>query len=88
MDLGSYREPSASYKELASEEAAMDLLQVWDNNGEVHDIPGLSELPADLRDLFLKYKGIFSTSLTEERKMNCEPVKISLRDGEALLDHV
>ena len=96
-DLGSHHQPSTSDKEKEAksgkeessrrdeecEEAAKDLLEIWDNVGQVEDIPGLSEMPKELRDLFLEYRSVFSTALTKERCMNCEPVKISLREGEA-----
>ena len=40
-------------------------------------------MPKELWDLFLEYRSVFSTTLTKECCMNCEPVKISLREGEA-----
>ena len=47
-DMGDYRAPSEEYaRELELERLAEVM---WDNIGQVHDIPGLAHLPKELQD--------------------------------------
>ena len=49
--------------------------ELWQDTGEVHDIPKLDTFPEETRQILLKYGDVFKSSLSKARKMKTEPIK-------------
>ena len=43
--------------------------ELWQDTGEVHDIPKLDTFPEETRQILLKYGNVFKSSLSKARKM-------------------
>ena len=52
--------------------------ELWQDTGEVHDIPKLDTFPEETRQILLKYGDVFNSSLSKARKMKTEPIKLEI----------
>ena len=52
--------------------------ELWQDTGEVHDIPKLDTFPEETRQILLKYGDVFKSSLSKARKMKTEPIKLEI----------
>ena len=52
--------------------------ELWQDNGEVHDIPKLDTFPKEKKKILLKYGDVFKSSLSKARKMKTEPIKLEI----------
>ena len=52
--------------------------ELWQDNGEVHNIPKLDTFPEETRQILLKYGDVFKSSLSKARKMKTEPIKLEI----------
>jgi hypothetical protein len=50
----------------------------------VEDIPGLSEFPDVIKQIILKYRGVFANKLDENRKIKGQPMKLTVKEGAVL----
>ena len=51
---------------------------MWQDNGEVYNIPKLDSFPEETRKILLKYGDAFKSSLSKARKMKTEPIKLEI----------
>ena len=52
-----------------------------DEDDNVENIPGLMQLPAVIRDCFIKYRSVFANDLPAERKIKCDPLHLTRKPG-------
>ena len=52
--------------------------ELWQDTGEVHDIPKLDTFPEETRQILLKYGDVFKSSLSKARKIKTEPIKLEI----------
>ena len=50
----------------------------------VEDIPGLDDMPSVIRNTLLKHRSMFSNDLSASRKIKCDPLHLTVREGVAL----
>ena len=46
--------------------------ELWQDHGEVHDIPKLDTFPEETKKILLKYGDVFKSSLSKARKMKTQ----------------
>ena len=50
-----------------------------DEDDEVEDIPGIDDMPAIIKDCLYKHRSVFSTDLSADRKIKCDPMHLTRR---------
>ena len=48
---------------------------------DVGDIPNLMEIPKVIRDSVMRHRCVFSNDLSAERKIECEPLHLAVKEG-------
>lgn len=75
-------EDAFTASELDSEPLTIDrTLFRHQEDDDVHDIPGLSEMPLVIRETLLRHRSVFANELSASRKIKCDPLHLQVRAG-------
>ena len=75
-------EDAFTASELDSEPLTIDrTLFRHHEDDNVHDIPGLEDMPPVIRETLLKHRSVFANELSASRKIKCDPLHLQVRAG-------
>ena len=68
--------------EVDSEPLTVDKTLLGHNEDDnVGDIPGLEDMPDVIRNSLIKHRSVFSNELSASRKIQCEPLHLTVKEG-------